>query len=81
MNKKEKISELLSKPELVEKLKACANAEEIQNLARENGLELTRDEAAQAFEIFGKRKLQDDELDSVAGGGIVQLQPLPRSKC
>ena len=65
---KKKISELLSKPELVEKLKACTAAEEIQNLAKENGLTLTHDEAVRAFEIFGKSPLQDDELDSVAGG-------------
>jgi|GEM_PF-1247199 len=69
MSKKEKISELLSNPELVEKLTACKDSEEIKDLAKENGLTLTRDEAARAFEIFGTRELQDDELDSVAGGG------------
>ena len=68
MSKKEKISELLSKPELVERLKACTNPEEVQGLAKENGLTLTRDEAARAFDLFSKDKLQDDELDSVAGG-------------
>ena len=68
MSKKEKISELLSKPELVEKLKACTGAEEIQNLAKENGLTLTREEAARVFDFFNEKELQDDELDSVAGG-------------
>ena len=65
---RKKVSELLSNPELVERLKACTNPEEIQDLAREKGLTLTRDEATRAFEIFGKSPLQDDELDSVAGG-------------
>ena len=74
---KKKISELLSKPELVEKLKACTNPEEVQGLAKENGLMLTRDEAARAYEIFGKSPLQDDELNSVAGGVSVPASSLP----
>ena len=73
---KNKISELLSKPELVEKLKACTNPEEIHDLAKENGLTLTRDEAARAFEIFDKSPLQDDELNSVAGGVEIPAEPL-----
>jgi len=44
--------------------------EEIQNLAKENGLELTQEETIKALEFFkGGNELQDEELNSVAGGG------------
>ncbi|MCI1723577.1 MAG: Nif11-like leader peptide family RiPP precursor [Lachnospiraceae bacterium] len=63
------IKKLLANRKLVEKFKACSDVEEIQNLAKENGLELTQEETIKALEFFKGNELQDEELNSVAGGG------------
>ncbi|MCI1722981.1 MAG: Nif11 family protein [Lachnospiraceae bacterium] len=71
MSKKEKISELLSNSELVERLKACTNPEEIKDIAKENGLDINEDESKQALEAFSSEEGELDlsELKNVAGGG------------
>lgn len=78
MKKEEKFTELLSKPELTEQLKACRAADKIRDLAKENGIEMTREEALQAFAFFSSGELQDDELNSVAGG-LPPITPPPPS--
>ena len=56
--------------ELLEKAKQACTAEEIVSLAKENGVELTEEEAKEYFEQLHKSgELSDEELDSVAGGG------------
>ena len=57
-------------PELLEKAKKAKSAEELLALAKENGVELSKEEAQAYFEQFNKTgELSDDELDNVAGGG------------
>ena len=57
--------------ELIEKAKLAKSAEELIALAKENGIELTEEEANTYFAQLNPKKgeLGDDELDSVAGGG------------
>lgn len=56
-------------PELIEKAKQAKSAEELISLAKENGFELTEDEAKDRFEkLNASGALSDDELNSVAGG-------------
>ena len=57
--------------ELKEKAKAATNPEEIQAIAKENGMEDFSLESAKAYyEQFQKEgELSDEELDNVAGGG------------
>ncbi len=57
-------------PELLEKAKQAKNSEELIALAKENGIELTAEEANTYFEKLNPKdsELSDDELDSVAGG-------------
>lgn len=57
-------------PEIIEKAKRAKSAEELTALAKENGIELTEDEAKEYFERLNKSdELSDEELDNVAGGG------------
>ena len=58
-------------PELLEKAKQAKSAEELGTIAKENGIELTAEEANTYFAKFNSQdsKLSDDELDEVAGGG------------
>lgn len=57
-------------PELIEKARQAKSFEELLALAKENGLELTADEARDHFEMINRSgELSDDELDNVAGGG------------
>ena len=58
-------------PEMIEKAKAAKSAEELLALAKENGVEMTVDEAATYFAQLNPKngELDDDELDAVAGGG------------
>ena len=56
--------------ELLEKARAAKSAEELMALAKENGMEMTEEEAAAYFVQLNKSgELSDEELDNVAGGG------------
>ena len=56
--------------ELLEKAKEAKSAEELVSLAKENGMELTEEEAAAYFAQLNKSgELSDEELDNVSGGG------------
>ena len=58
------------KPEMIEKAKAAKNAEELLELAKANGVEMTADEAATCFAQLNPKsgELDDDDLDAVGGG-------------
>ncbi len=56
-------------PELLEKAKLAKSAEELIALAKENGEQLTAEEANTYFaQLHKSGELADDELDQVAGG-------------
>lgn len=58
-------------PEMIQKSKAAASAEELAVIAKENGIEMSAEEAAAYFAKLhpATGELSDDELDNVAGGG------------
>jgi predicted ribosomally synthesized peptide with nif11-like leader len=57
-------------PKLVAKAKAAKSADELFNLAKENGIEITEEEAKTYFaQLNANDAISDDELDAVAGGG------------
>ena len=57
--------------EMIAKAKEAKSVEELIALAKENGVELTEEDAKMYFEQLNAKKgeLSDDELDAVAGGG------------
>ena len=56
--------------EVIEKAKEAKTVEELVALAKENGVELTFEEAEECFAKLHKSgELADEELDNVAGGG------------
>ena len=57
-------------PAMIEKAKAVKSAEELLDIAKENHIEMTADEAATYFAQLNPKsgELEDDDLDSVAGG-------------
>ena len=56
--------------ELLEKAKAAKSAEELLAMAKAESVELTTEEAVQAFAKLNKNgELSDEELDNVSGGG------------
>ena len=57
-------------PEMIEKAKTAKNAEELLEIAKANGVEMTADEAATYFAQLNPKsgELDDDDLDAVAGG-------------
>ena len=57
--------------EMIEKAKIAKTAEELLEIAKENGVEMTPDEAATYFAQLNPTsgELNDDELDAVSGGG------------
>ena len=57
--------------ELLAKAKAAETPEALLTLAKENGIELTDEEAKAYFDRLHPQtgELSDDELDNVAGGG------------
>ena len=64
------------KPEMIEKAKEAKSAEELLELAKENGVEMTADEAATYFAQLGPKsgELDDDDLDAVAGGACERTE-------
>ena len=75
-------------PELIQMAKKAKNAEELLALAQEQGIPMTADEADAYIEQLHPKsgKLDDDDLDMVAGGGCggggssspsVSYPPLP----
>ena len=57
--------------ELVNKARKAKSVEELLALAKENGIELTDEQAKEYFAQLNptKGELSDDELEDVAGGG------------
>ena len=57
-------------PELIAKAKAANTAEELLELAKANGVEMTEEEANTYFaQLSANGTVSDDELNLVAGGG------------
>ncbi len=56
--------------EQISKAKECKSAEELLSLAKENGIEMTAEEAEAKFaQLNNEGELSDDELSGAAGGG------------
>ena len=57
--------------ELMEKAKSAKSPEELITLAKENGTEITAEEAANYFAKLNQKSgdISDEELENVAGGG------------
>ena len=55
-------------PEMIEKAKAAKSAEELLELAKANGVEMTEEEANEYYKQITSCELDDDLLDGVAGG-------------
>ena len=55
--------------EIMEQLKAAKSAEELLDIAKANGKELTAEQAKTLFDgLHGGGELSDEDLDKVAGG-------------
>ena len=64
------------KPEMIEKAKAAKSAEELLEIAKANGVEMTADEATTYFAQLNPKsgELDDDDLDAVAGGACARTE-------
>ena len=69
--------------ELTEKAKTAKNAEELAEMAKAEGIEMTAEEAEKVYAELNKRgELADEELDNVAGGGCRKASyPSPSGDC
>ena len=63
--------------EIIEKAKGAKSANELLELARAEGIDITEDEARKYFEQINLPDLDDELLDMVSGGAIVSE---PRKK-
>ena len=61
--------------ETIEKAKTAESAEELLAIAKENGIDMTADEAKTYFEQISSHELDDDLLDGVAGGLVQIINP------
>ena len=68
--------------EQIEKAKECKTVEELRSLAKENNMELTRDDGKKIFARLNPEsgELADEELGNVAGGGLCDSKKMP-SNC
>ena len=56
-------------PEIIQKAKETKSIVELQALAKESGLDMTKEEAIAYYEHPTTGEIPDDELENVAGGG------------
>ena len=63
----------MQKEELIQKLQAAKSVDEIIAIARENGVEVTREKAQELLEKLTVKdgELTDDMLDAVSGGVLL----------
>ena len=54
--------------EQIEKIKTCKSLQELKELAKAEGIELTEEEALFAFNSTHSHELSDDELSMLSGG-------------
>ena len=68
--------------EMLEKAKTAKNAEELAEMAKAEGIEMTAEQAEKAYADLHKTgELSDEELDNVAGGGCGgRFTPSPEGK-
>lgn len=59
--------------EMMKKAMECKTADELVELAKSEGFEITKEEAEKYLEELGGTKLDDEDLDMVAGGGRIGL--------
>ena len=66
-------------PEMIEKAKTAKSAEELLEIAKANNIEMTEDEAKTYFAQLNPKsgELNDDDLDSVAGGACQNVEDDP----
>ena len=65
--------------EMLEKAKSAKSAEELMELAKAEGMELTAEEAEKHFaELHRSGELADEELDNVSGGWCYKSGDDPR---
>ncbi len=71
MNEKE----IVISEDLIKKAKTAGTVEELLAMAKENGYEMTEEEAKTAFSRLNSTgEVADDELEAVAGGGNCNLK-------
>ena len=68
------------KPEMIEKAKAAKSAEELLAFAKENGVEMTAEEASEYYAQITSCELDDDLLDGVAGGTGEAQEPIRKGE-
>lgn len=54
--------------EIFEKLKAAKSAEELVEIAKANGAEITTEDAQKLFSQISGGELSEDDLEKIAGG-------------
>ena len=55
-------------PEMIEKAKVAKSADELLEIAKQSGVEMTAEEANECYTQITSCELDDDLLDGVAGG-------------
>ncbi|MGN1103607.1 MAG: hypothetical protein ACI4QI_01905 [Candidatus Coproplasma sp.] len=67
--------------ELIQKAKTAKTAEELLEMAKAEGVELSKEEAARYFAELNKSgELSDEELDNVSGGDFCSPSDPPKYK-
>lgn len=69
--------------DLIQKAKAAKSADELLVMAKENGIEMSADEAIEKYKALhpASGELDDDELDNVSGGACVTVTAATCPKC
>ena len=81
MNKVEKLNEIFSNPEIMNRVGVMEDPAQVLEVLKENGLELTIEELQEALLTIGETvaplipegELSEDDLDNVAGGGALTV--------
>ena len=73
--KEKKLAELLQNEEIAEKLENASSVTEVAELLRAQGLAITEEQTKKAEALAQKDELDEELLESVAGGYIMLWDP------
>ena len=73
--KEKKLAELLQNEEIAEKLENASSVTEVAELLRAQGLAITEEQTKKAEALAQKDELDEELLESVAGGFIMPWDP------
>lgn len=68
-------------PEMMAKLKTCKSADAVLEVAKQEKISLTMEQAEKAFALLKSEDISDEEMNKIIGGMVVSTLSGPLVRC